>query len=284
MTNPVTPAVTPPRGPLMAIGGAEDKMKARRILHAFLRLAGGDQARIALIPAASTQPGRVAELYHALFRDLGAANVEIIHIDTRLEAQDEGRVAALHGATAIFLTGGNQLRLATLLGGTAVAQAIRRCNASGMLVAGTSAGASILSQHMIAFGRNGEWPTQRMVQLAPGLGLTNRVVIDQHFQRRGRTGRLMVAVAYNPFLIGLGIDEDTAAIVDGQNMVSIVGRGSVIVVDGEGMTYTNVDQAQRHAPVAVTDMRLHVLLEGFQYNLLTRRPEFPKPEQVRSAE
>ena len=280
MTNPIPPAVTPPRGPLMAIGGAEDKMKARRILHAFLRLAGGDQARIAVIPAASTQPGRVAELYHALFRDLGAANVEIIHIDTRLEAQDEGRVAALNGATAIFLSGGNQLRLATLLGGTAVAQAIRRCNASGMLVAGTSAGASILSQHMIAFGRNGEWPTQRMVQLAPGLGLTNRVVIDQHFQRRGRTGRLMVAVAYNPFLIGLGIDEDTAAIVDGQNMVSIVGRGSVIVVDGEGMTYTNVDQAQRHAPVAVTDMRLHVLLEGFQYNLLTRRPEFPKPGEV----
>jgi len=278
MTNPITPAVTLPRGPLMAIGGAEDKMKARRILHAFLRLAGGDQARIAVIPAASTQPGRVAELYHALFRDLGAANVEIIHIDTRLEAQDEGRVAALNGATAIFLSGGNQLRLATLLGGTAVAQAIRRCNASGMLVAGTSAGASILSQHMIAFGRNGESPTQRMVQLAPGLGLTNRVVIDQHFQRRGRTGRLMVAVAYNPFLIGLGIDEDTAAIVNGQNMVSIVGRGSVIVVDGEGMTYTNVDQAQRHAPVAVTDMRLHVLLEGFQYNLITRRPEFPKPE------
>jgi len=280
MTNPVTPTVTPPRGPLMAIGGAEDKMKARRILHTFLRLAGGDQARIAVIPAASTQPGRVAELYHALFRDLGAANVEIIHIDTRLDAQDEGRVAALNGATAIFLSGGNQLRLATLLGGTAVAQAIRRCNANGMLVAGTSAGASILSQHMIAFGRNGEWPTQRMVQLAPGLGLTNRVVIDQHFQRRGRTGRLMVAVAYNPFLIGLGIDEDTAAIVDGQNMVSIVGRGSVIVVDGEGMTYTNVDQAQRHAPVAVTDMRLHVLLEGFQYNLLTRRPEFPKPGAV----
>lgn len=282
MTDPMTPTVMPPRGPLMAIGGAEDKMKARRILAAFLRLAGGEQARIAVIPAASTQPGRVAELYHALFRDLGAAEVEIVHIDTRLDAQDQGRVAALNAATAIFLTGGNQLRLATLLGGTPVAQAIRRCNANGLLVAGTSAGASILSQHMIAFGRNGEWPTQRMVQLAPGLGLTNRVVIDQHFQRRGRTGRLMVAVAYNPFLIGLGIDEDTAAIVDGQNMVSIVGRGSVIVVDGEGMTYTNVDQAQRHAPVAVTDMRLHVLLEGFQYNLLTRRPEFPKREEVNS--
>src|SRR5207253_981264 len=100
------------------IGGAEDKMKARRILTTFLSLAGNEQARVVVIPAASTQPGRVGELYHALFRDLGAAEVEVVHVDTRLEAQDEGRVAALNAATAIFLTGGNQLRLATLLGGT----------------------------------------------------------------------------------------------------------------------------------------------------------------------
>lgn len=265
------------RGVLMAIGGAEDKMKARRILNAFLTRAGGDQARIAVIPAASTQPGRVGELYHALFRDLGAADVEVLQIDARSEAQDAGRVAVLDQATAIFLTGGNQLRLTTLLGGTAIAQTIRRRNNEGILVAGTSAGASYLCQHMIAFGKQGEWPTQRMVQLTPGLGLTNRVVIDQHFQRRGRTGRLMVAVAYNPFIIGLGVDEDTSAIIDGKNIVEIVGRGSVIVMDGAEMGYTNVDQVQRHAPVAVTDMRLHVLSEGFRYDLVSRKAQIPKP-------
>jgi len=129
---------------------------------------------------------------------------------------------------------------------------------------------------MIAFGKQGEWPTQRMVQLTPGLGLTNRVVIDQHFQRRGRTGRLMVAVAYNPFIIGLGVDEDTSAIIDGKNIVEIVGRGSVIVMDGAEMGYTNVDQVQRHAPVAVTDMRLHVLAAGFRYDLGSRKAEIPK--------
>jgi cyanophycinase len=263
------------RGALMAIGGAEDKMKARRILYAFLALAGGSTARIAVMPAASTQPGRVGELYHALFCDLGAAAVEILHVDSREEAQDQGRVAALDGMTAVFLTGGNQLRLSTLLGGTPMARTIAQRNRAGMVVAGTSAGASVLSRHMIAFGRSGEWPTQRMVQMAPGLGLTDIVTIDQHFQQRGRTGRLMVAVSYNPDLIGLGIDEDTAAIIDGQDVVEIVGRGSVLVVDGAELSYTNVDQAQRHDPVAVTDIRLHVLTEGWRYDLRRRRPQAP---------
>jgi cyanophycinase len=274
----MSPALSPGdtgRGTLIAIGGAEDKAKERHVLTTFLGLAGHERARIAVIPAASTQADKVGEHYHALFRDLGAATVEVIQVASRLEAQDPGRIAALDDVTAIFLTGGNQLRLATLLGGTAMAQAIRRHNAAGIVVAGTSAGASILCQHMIAFGRPGEWPTQRMVQLAPGLGLTNRVIIDQHFQQRGRTGRLMVAVAYNPFLIGLGIDEDTAAILDPHNSIEIIGRGSVIVVDGAEMSYTNVDQVQRYEPVAVTDMRLHVLTKGFRYDLLTRQPEPP---------
>src|SRR5690242_8746826 len=139
MTLPPTPPAITSSGALMAIGGAEDKMKARRILNAFLEVAGAAQARIVIIPAASLQAYRVGELYHALFRDLGAAEVEVIHVDSRLDAQDPGRVASLNMATAIFLTGGNQLRLATLLGGTALAQAIRRRHNAGVMVAGTSA-------------------------------------------------------------------------------------------------------------------------------------------------
>lgn len=260
------------RGALMPIGGAEDKMKARRILHSFLTLAGGSEARIAVIPAASMQAGRVGDLYHALFCDLGAPVVEVIHVDSRTDAHDRGRVAALEQMSAIFLTGGNQLRLSTLLGGTPVGRAIQQRNRAGGVVAGTSAGASILSEHMIAFGRNGESPAQRMVQLTPGLGLTNHVVIDQHFQQRGRIGRLMTAVAYNPSLIGLGIDEDTAAIIDEIYMLQIVGRGSVVVVDGSELSYTNLDQAQRHAPVAMTDLRVHILTEGLRYDIINRRP------------
>jgi cyanophycinase len=263
------------RGALMAIGGAEDKVKARRILNAFMELAGGAQARIAIIPAASMQAQLAGELYHNLFLDLGAASVEVIHVDARPAAQEEATAAALQDVTAIFLTGGNQLRLSTLLGGTLLGRTIRRRHAEGVLVAGTSAGASILCQNMIAFGRSGESPTQRMVQLTPGLGLTNRVIIDQHFQSRGRTGRLMVAVAYNPYLLGLGIDEDTAVVLHPQNTFEVLGRGAVIVVDGTDMTYTDLDQVQRHGPVAITDMRLHVLTHGFRYDLVNRKPEIP---------
>jgi cyanophycinase len=259
----------------MPIGGAEDKMKARRILHSFLGLAGGENAQIAVIPAASMQAGRVGDLYHALFCDLGAATVEIIHVDSRQDACDPARVAGLAQMSAIFLTGGNQLRLSTLLGGTPMGRAIQQRNRDGVVVAGTSAGAAILSEHMIAFGRPGESPAQRMVQLAPGLGLTNHVVIDQHFQQRGRTGRLMTAVAYNPSLIGLGIDEDTAAIIDDQSILRIVGRGSVLIVDGSELSYTNLDQVQRHAPIAITDLRLHILTEGMGYDIINRRPLLP---------
>jgi cyanophycinase len=272
-----TPSVSAgERGALMAIGGAEDKGKTRHVLNTFLTLAGGMQAHIVIIPAASMEAAHAGNLYQSLFHDLGVATVDVLHVDSRLDAQDKARVAMLQGATAIFLTGGNQLRLATLLGGTLLGEAIRQSHAAGIVVAGTSAGASFLCQHMIAFGRSGEWPAQRMVHLAPGLGLSNRVIIDQHFQRRGRTGRLMVAVAHNPFLLGLGIDEDTAIVLHAQNMIDVIGRGSVIVVDGAGMSYTNVDQAQRHHPVALTDMRLHVLTEGFRYDLVSRRPELPR--------
>jgi cyanophycinase len=261
----------------MAIGGGEDKSKERRVLTNFFTLAGSHQARIAVIPAASTQPDQAGTLYQALFRDLGASEIEVFHIRSRAEAQDSGRVAALQQVSAIFLSGGNQLRLMSLLGGTPMAQAIRRLNADGVVVAGTSAGASALSQHMVAFGRAGEWPSQRMVQLTPGLGLTNRVVIDQHFQNRGRTGRLLIAVAYNPFIIGLGIDEDTAVILDPQNRLRIIGRSSVVIVDGGELGYTNVGDVQRHGAVTITNIRLHVLTDGFGYDLIGRQVELPTP-------
>jgi cyanophycinase len=273
MTTEFSPSTPGKPGTLIAIGGAEDKAKTRRILTTFLTKAGESQARIVVIPTASTQAVAVGDLYQALFYDLGAADVEVLHVDNRSEAQDAGRAALLQQATGVFMTGGNQVRLATLLGGTRLSQGLHQCHNTGVVIAGTSAGASFLCQHMIAFGRSGEWPTQRMVQLSPGLGLTNHVIIDQHFQRRGRTGRLMVAVAYNPALIGLGIDEDTAAMINPDQTLEVVGRGSVIIVDGGDIGYTNVDQAQSHKPVVVTNMRLHVLADGFRYNLLTKEPE-----------
>ena len=264
-----------PRGPLVAIGGAEDKLGDRLILRRFVDLAGGRTARIVVLPVASSFSVEVAARYEHLFRDLGAASVETVDVAVREEALHPERARPLDEATGIFLTGGNQLKIATLLGGTPIAATLRRRNAAGVVVGGTSAGASALSQHMIAFGRGGSSPTQRMVSLSPGLGLTNRVVIDQHFRQRDRIGRLMAAVSFNPFLIGVGVDEDTAMILDHRNLVEVVGRHSVTFVDGADITFTDIHQVKQHANVAVYNLRVHVLTHGQRFDLVARQPLLP---------
>ncbi|MBS0568297.1 MAG: cyanophycinase, partial [Proteobacteria bacterium] len=172
--------------------------------------------------------------------------------------------------SGIFFTGGNQLRISTLLGGTPVAQAIRACNARGVHVGGTSAGASILSEHMIAFGKEGASPTAGSVRLAPGLGLTNRFVIDQHFRQRDRLGRLLAALAYNPFLVGIGLDEDTAAFIRPDNTLEVEGSGAVTVVDASDMQFSSMDQVSEDEPVCLIGLKVHILVAGATYNLATR--------------
>ena len=200
------------RGWIVPIGGAENKENDRHILERFIRVSGGAHADIVVIPTASRMHETGAR-YEKLFKDLGAAQVTVMDFDTRRDCQEPGRLQRLEEASGIFFTGGNQLRLTTLLGGTPVAKLIRVRNAHGVTVGGTSAGASILSEHMIAFGDEGSSVISGSVRLAPGLGLTNRFIIDQHFRERDRLGRLITALAYNPFAIGIGLDEDTAAFI-----------------------------------------------------------------------
>ncbi|MFN8500169.1 MAG: cyanophycinase [Anaerolineae bacterium] len=265
------------RGPLMAIGGAEDKVGPRRVLRHFLRLAGDGAARIVVLPVASSFTAEVGERYLALFNELGAARVAVIDVATREEALDPGLTRALDDATGVFLSGGNQVKITTLLGGTPLATAIRHCHARGAVVGGTSAGASVLSQHMIAFGRSGGAPEQRMVSLSPGLGLTNRLVIDQHFRQRDRLGRLMSAVAFNPFLIGVGVDEDTAIVLDHHNMLEVVGGHSVTIVDGGEITYTDIHQVKQYGNVSAHNLRISVLTNGQHYDVRARRAITPHP-------
>jgi cyanophycinase len=203
------------RGWIVPIGGAEEKDNAPAILRRFVQLAadaGGGRADIVVIPTAS-QLAATGARYERIFRELGAAEVEALDFDTRRDAQEPGRVERLQRASGVFMTGGNQLRLSTLIGGTPVAKTLRALNAAGVPVAGTSAGAAFISEHMIAFGDEGSTPVAGSVRLAAGLGLTNRFVIDQHFRQRDRLGRLLTALAYNPFAVGIGLDEDTAAFI-----------------------------------------------------------------------
>lgn len=272
LSIPPMPSPNPPnaqRGYVVPIGGAEKKKRSPRILERFVQLCNGGDGRIAVVPTASEMDD-TGPRYVELFERLGIGSAVSLRIETRKDAEREDYLGEIEEATGLFLTGGNQLRLSTILGGTAVAKAIRTCNAAGTHVAGTSAGAAIMAEHMIAGGRAGATPTPDKVTLAPGLGLTNALVIDQHFRQRDRLGRLLAALAYNPFLSGIGLDEDTAAFIDPDGAFEVVGTGAVTVVDPSELEHSSMGEAHRGEAVTLIGLNLHILTDGDRYDTTTR--------------
>lgn len=266
--SPATPVKNQNRGYVIPIGGAEAKRKDPAILERFIALCGGENARILVIPTASVLD-ETGPSYQELFEGMGAKAV-CIPIENRDQCYQEDILGTLERASGIFITGGNQLRLSTILGGTPVARAIRRLNADGVHVAGTSAGAAIISEHMIAGGRGGPSPRESGVVLAPGLGLTNRAIIDQHFNKRGRLGRLLAALSFNPFVCGLGIDENTAAFIAPDGTMEVVGQGTVTVIDPSDLRYSSMSYVGKAEAVSLIGLKLHVLASGAHFNLETR--------------
>jgi cyanophycinase len=258
------------RGYVIPIGGAEEKIDNPEILAKFVELAGGKDAYICIIPTAS-QLEDTGERYETLFSGLGAGKTVSLPITERSDAQKQEYVDCLEKCTAVFITGGNQLRLSTILGGTPIAKAIRKMNAKGVHVAGTSAGAAIVSQHMITGGSTGIVPTEDGVNLAPGMGLINTVVIDQHFNQRNRLSRLLSAVSYNPFLVGIGLDEDTAAFIDGNNEFTVVGSGAITVVDPSDIEYSSMAEARSGDALTLLNLKVHILAAGSRYNINNRQ-------------
>jgi cyanophycinase len=258
------------RGYIVPIGGAEEKRKGRVVLRQFAKICGGHMSEIAVIPTASrlTETGRD---YVRLFRDLKVRTVKLIDIQRRSDCEREENLRIIERADGVFMTGGDQLRLSTNIGGTRLAEAILRRNREGLHVAGTSAGAAFISTHMIAFGDDGPTPRFDMVTLCPGLGLTDLVLVDQHFRQRNRLGRLIAAISYNPKMIGLGIDEDTAAFIAPDNTLTVYGTGGITVVDPAEVDYSSMDQASQKKPISVTGLKLHVLISGGMFNLATRQ-------------
>jgi cyanophycinase len=269
------------RGPLMIIGGAEDKLRRRTILKGFVAAAGGPDARLVVVPTASSLGDEVVEVYDALFRRLGARCVDACRPETREEAHDPALVEVLDRATGIFMTGGNQLKLSAIVCGTPVGDAIVRAHHRGAVVGGTSAGASIQASHMVAFGVGGATPKQRMTQVAAGLGLLGTTVIDQHFDQRNRYGRLLMIVSQSPQLLGIGVDEDTCATVTveaGHEILRVTGRGAVTLLDPARLV-TNSYEAKRSSPLLASGIVLHVLPAGAAFDLTTREL-LPQPSQV----
>ena len=255
-------------GAIMAIGGAEDKLDDKIILSTFVQIAGGRDARIAIVPTASSIES-AGERYKAIFLGMGAGRAEVIYIGSRADANAGSTLDPLSDATGVFLTGGNQMRLATIVGGTRVAELVKERNHDGAIVAGTSAGASILSSHMVAYGASGPTPKQRMAHMTAGFGLVPDLIIDQHFRQRDRIGRLLVLVASNPGLVGVGIDEDTAALIDANQTLEVIGRNSITIVDGTHL-YSDVFEVKGHGGITVSGAVLHVLTPGRRFNLQTR--------------
>lgn len=257
------------RGVVMPIGGAEDKVGRMTVLREVVRLAGGPATRLVVISTASSLGDEITHAYLQLFAGLGVTEVVGIRPESRREAADPALVAAVDQCTAVFMTGGNQVKLATLLVGTPLGDAIVAASERGALVAGTSAGASICSRHMVSFGPGGTTPKFRISHVSEGLGLLDDVIVDQHFTQRNRFGRLLALVAANPGQLGVGIDEDTAAIFRPDGVLEVKGRGVLTVVDGSDLV-TTAYTATGTQPLMISGLKLHSLPRGAKFDLRTR--------------
>jgi cyanophycinase len=254
-------------GHLVIIGGREDKQHDMAILRRFVELSGGPSAKIVVITAASAAMDHMWETYERAFADLGVTRHLHLHLDSRQDANDELRIRDVRDADGIFMTGGDQKRLLAIIGGTKLdAEMHAALKLRGACIGGTSAGASAMSGHMLAQGRAELHPEKGSVSLGAGLGFLHKVVVDQHFSERQRLSRLLSVVAQNPYLQGIGIDEDTALVVERGVGIEVVGQGAVTVVDGRAMS-TNVAEIADHETPELIDVRLHLLPAGSKYSL-----------------
>ncbi|GGC66293.1 cyanophycinase [Siccirubricoccus deserti] len=261
--------MTRKQGTLVIIGGHEDRDGDRVILKEVARLVRG--GRLVLATVASHEPEGYFEAYQRAFADLGVTDLVELYVKERSETTSEEKLKVFEGATGVFFSGGDQLRISSTLGDTLVEQRVREIFQRGGVVAGTSAGAAAMSDTMLVKGSSGESYRIGDLHMAPGLGLIRDVIIDQHFAERGRIGRLLGAVAQNPRELGVGIDEDTAIVVRGRRF-EVIGDGGVYVVDGAGVTHSNVAEAEPQRALSMYDVRIHVLSAGDSFDLGRRRP------------
>jgi len=260
-------------GHLLVIGGAEDKYNERRILRKFLELAGGEKAEVLIVPVASDFPEFAADVYTQAFRNLGVANPRVLRATSRQDVFGADPDELLADVTGVFITGGDQMRLVSLLGGTKFAAKLRKLvGETSVVLAGTSAGAAGMSTSMIVRGESTPHPHKNSVRLSPGLGFLKNIIIDQHFTERGRISRLITAVSYNPYNLGIGIDENTAIILNSEGVLEVFGAGSVTIVDGSAITYNEIAEVEDNASFSVCGVQLHVLRDGLLYDYLERHP------------
>jgi cyanophycinase len=254
---------------LVIIGGAEDRSGDCQILREFVRRSGGRSAQIVVMTAATCEPDEAGKTYIEVFRRLGAATVTVVDTRDRRDAEKLDGLWAIAQATGIFFTGGDQARIVRAIRHTILDDAIRKRYDEGIVVCGTSAGAAIMPDQMIVDGDSETSPRADVVQMGEGMGFLPNVIIDQHFAQRGRLGRLLAALLLEPSVLGFGIDENTAMVVEGDEFV-VMGEGAVTVVDESATTYNNLEKLLRDEPLAVFGVKLHILPQGYRFNLRSR--------------
>jgi cyanophycinase len=261
----------PTQYPIMVIGGAEDKVNECSILTAFFESAGGKLATIGIMPCASQEPSIVGDRYYQIFQGMGAEQVQILDIRQPNECDEERWLDILGSCTGIFITGGDQIRLCDLIGGSKFIESVKERVRHGTLVlAGTSAGAAIMGEKMISGGSSGESPNQLLVDLTVGLDIISELLVDQHFHNRNRMARLISAIAAYPDKLGIGIDEDTCAAFVADGTFEVLGKGTITVIDPGKLTYTNYLEAIEAAPLSLHNLTVHVLSQGDRYDYRQR--------------
>lgn len=259
-------------GNLIIIGGAEDKEGKKEILNRVCNSIDKDKDILLIATIATEYPKEAATKYKEVFGELKVKNIKVLDISERTDAFEEVNVDLIKEAALIFFTGGDQLRITSLIGGTPIYDALKDVCHSGKFIVGTSAGASVMSDTMIVQGKDEESPRKCTLKMSPGLGLIKDVIIDQHFAQRGRFGRLLTGIAQNPEILGIGIDENTGIVVNQSGLIEVIGEGAVYVIDGSSITYTNVSELHADEILSMHNVKLHILTDGDKFNLIKKSP------------
>jgi cyanophycinase len=257
---------------LIIIGGHEDRTNDKVILGEVARRIGSGKLVVSTV-AMAKGTDELFDQYEKAFRALGVKHVYNLEIDSREEATRESKIKILDDANGVFFTGGDQVKITSQIGDTPIFQRVREIYDEGGVIAGTSAGASALSETMLVYGGEEQSPViGGSMRIAPGLGLIAGVIIDQHFMERGRIGRLLGAVAQNPKNLGIGIDEQTAVVVERGSGFYVLGSGAVYVIDGSEVSYSNVAEESLKKTLSIYDVKVHVLSQGDRFDLIAREP------------
>lgn len=259
-------------GNLIIIGGAEDKKGKKEILTKVCDCINKENDILLVATIATEYPKEAASKYKKAFGEIGVRHIEILDISKRRDAYKKENISLIKKASLIFFTGGDQLKITSLLGGSPAYSALKEMYDKGIYIVGTSAGASVMSGTMIIDGNNEEAPKKCILEMSPGLGLIKNVIVDQHFDQRGRIGRLLTGVAQNPEVLGIGIDENTAIVVNKDGEILVIGEGAVYFIDGSEISYTNVSEQNNKEVLSIYNVKLHVLKNGNRFSLIKKEP------------